>query len=1028
MRSAVLGLLALSLLPALTAAAAETPVDPARLAGLRARSIGPAVMSGKVTAVEGVESDPDVLYAGGAAGGVWKTVNGGTTWKPVFDDQPALSIGAIAVFQAKPEIVWAGTGEGDIHITATSGNGVYRSLDGGKTWNHLGLDGSGQIARIVLHPTDPEVAWVAALGPTYRESPERGVFRTGDGGKTWTKVLSADGWTGAADLAIDPGNPDRLYAALWEHRRWPWFFRSGGPGSGLFVSEDGGRTWKRRTAADGLPEGDLGRIKLAVSRSRPETLYAMVEARTSALLRSGDRGATFRPVNAGPNLYLRPFFFAGLAVDPKDPERLYNLDMTPHVSEDGGHTFRDLLPGQRAHPDFHAIWIDPGDPRHLAFGTDGGLFLSRDRGRTAAFISNLPLGQFYRVAVDQAIPFNVYGGLEDNGSWRGPSDAWEAGGIQEHSWTFVGVDDGSATFPDPVDPDLGYTTAQCGALQRWNLRTGEIKDIMPPPLAQGPGSRLRFNFTGGMALDPFAPGTLYAGSQLVHKSTDRGESWTAISPDLTTNNPEWQHQDESGGLTPDVGGAENFTTITAIAPSSLKRGLLWVGTDDGRVHVTRDGGGRWTSLEAGLVKAGAPSHARVAMIRPSRFDPAAAFVVLDDHRLGDEAPYVFRTGDSGATWKSLATPDLQGYALSLEQDPADRDLLFLGTSRGLWISLDGGRRWMPWRHGIPAVPVTDLAVHPRDHDLVIATFGRGLYVLDDVRPLREISAALLAEPLHLFAIPDARQHWNRQGTAGHGGNAFHGEARDYGALLTVSSARGGAAEIRVEDAAGTRVRTFHETLDSGVNRLAWALERDAFKLSPRGKGQPPRPADPPGPEVPPGRYTVIVKVDESEARRPVRVLPDPRSRNTPADWRARWQAVLRAGRLQDAGITAVERLRKTGDEIEAAVAKLPPGSDLLQAAAGLQSRITAMERRLRIIPEMPLGSPRDELVMEKIWTAVDSLQTSMDPPSPSQLAFLARGEKALAAYLADLDRFYARDVEPFWRRLRATPLAHGAGG
>jgi photosystem II stability/assembly factor-like uncharacterized protein len=892
-----------------------------------------------------------------------------------------------------------GTGEGNVHVSSLSGDGVYRSLDGGKTWSHLGLEGTERISRIVLHPTDPGVAWVAALGPSYRESPERGVFKTEDGGRTWTKVLAVDAKTGAADLAIDPRNPDRLYAAMWEHRRWPWFFRSGGPGSGLYVSDDGGRTWTRRTAADGLPAGELGRIKLAVSRSRPEVVYAMVEARTSALLRSEDGGASFRTVNDGPNLDLRPFYFAALAVDPKEPDRLYNLDLSPHVSEDGGRTFRDLLPGQRIHPDLHAIWIDPGDPRRLAIGTDGGVFLSRDRGRTAAFVPNLPLGQFYRVAVDQEIPYNVYGGLQDNGSWRGPSDAWEAGGIQEHSWTFVGVDDGSAAFPDPADPDLGYTTAQNGALQRWNLRTGEIKDIAPPPLPSGPGARLRFSFTGGMALDPFAPGTLYAGSQFVHRSTDRGESWRVISPDLTTNNPEWQRQAGSGGLTPDAGGAESFTTITAIAPSTLKRGLLWAGTDDGRVHVTRDGGGHWTSIEAHLLKIHAPDHARVAMIRPSRFDPASAFVVLDDHRRGDSTPWVFRTDDFGATWRSLATPDLQGHALALEQDPVDQDLLFLGTARGLWISLDGGRRWMPWRHGLPAVPVTDLVVHPRDHDLVIATFGRGLYILDDIRPLREIGPAVLAEPLHLFAVPDARQHWNRAGTAGHGGNLFHGEGRDYGALLTVSSAQGGPAEIRVEDASGATVRTFHEALDPGINRLAWGLERDTFKLSPRGKGQPPRPPDPPGPEVPPGLYTVVVKLGGSEVRRPVRVLPDPRSRNTPADWQARWKAVLRAGHLQDLGITAVERLRKTREEV---------GAD-----AGLQNRITAMEGRLRLLPDMPLGSSRDELVIEKVWAAVDSLQTSMSPPSPSQLALLDRAEKVLKAYLADLDRFYKEEVEPF---------------
>ncbi|HSS79518.1 MAG TPA: hypothetical protein VLV54_22555, partial [Thermoanaerobaculia bacterium] len=575
--------LGLAFLLAVPGLAADSGVDPARLAGLAVRSIGPAGTSGRVATVEGVESDPNVLYVGGAGGGIWKTVNGGATWEPVFDAQGVLSIGAIAVFQANPAIVWAGTGEANLHHSALAGDGVYRSLDGGKTWSHLGLEGTGHIARIVLHPVNPDVAWVAALGPTYAESPERGVFKTEDGGKTWTKVLFVDAKTGAADLAIDPRNPGKLYAAMWQHRRWPWIFKSGGPGSGLYVSQDGGHTWKRRTVDDGLPEGDLGRIKIAVSRSNSDVVYAMVEAATSALLRSDDGGASFRTVNATPNLHLRPFFFPGLAVDPQWPNRVYDLDMALHVSDDNGRTFRSLLGGQNVHPDLHAIWIDPVDPRHFVLATDGGVAVSRDRGRTAVFLPNLPLGEFYRVAVDQAVPFNVYGGLQDNGAWRGPSDAWGAGGIQDHDWTFVGLDDGSATLPDPADPDAGYSMSQTGSLRRWSLKTGEIKEIQP---AEPAGTHLRFNFVAGMALDPFAPGTLYLGSQRVHKSTDRGDTWTAISPDLTTNNPEWQHQAESGGLTPDVGGAENFTSITAIAPSPLKPGLLWVGTDDGRLHVT----------------------------------------------------------------------------------------------------------------------------------------------------------------------------------------------------------------------------------------------------------------------------------------------------------------------------------------------------------------------------------------------------------------------------------------------------------
>jgi photosystem II stability/assembly factor-like uncharacterized protein len=1023
-RSAVFGLILILLsVPAL---AADSAIDPARLAGLAVRSIGPAGMSGRVATVEGVESDPNVLYVGGAGGGLFKTVNGGATWEPVFDAQPALPIGAIAVFQANPAIVWAGTGEGNLHESALPGDGVYRSLDGGRTWAHLGLEGTSHIARIVLHPTNPDVAWVAALGSMWTENPERGVFKTEDGGRTWTKVLFVDAKTGAADLAIDPRNPGKLYAAMWQHRRWPWIFKSGGPGSGLYVSQDGGRTWKRRTDEDGLPEGELGRIKLAVSRSNPEVVYALVEAATSALLRSDDGGASFRTVNASPNLYLRPFYFAGLAVDPQWPNRVYNLDMSLHVSDDNGRSFRDLLAGQGVHADLHALWIDPADPRRLVIATDGGVFVSRDRGRRAVFVPNLPLAQFYRIAVDQAVPFNVYGGLQDNGKFRGPSDAWEAGGIQDRSWISLGGGDGSATLPDPADPDRGYAAAQQEGFERWDLKTGEMKEIPPPEPA---GVALRFNFTPGFALDPFAPGTLYAGSQLVHKSIDRGDTWTTISPDLSTHNPEWQHQAESGGLTPDVAGAENFTTITVIAPSPLKAGLLWVGTDDGRVHVTHDGGGAWTSVEANLLKVhGVPAHAWVIQIKASRFDPASAFVVLDDHRHGDETPYLLRTDDYGATWRSLATPDLQGHALCLEEDPVDKNLFFAGTSRGLWVSLDGGRRWLPWRNGLPAVAVTDLAVHPRDHDLAIATFGRGLYILDDVRPLRELSASTLAEPLHFFAIPDARQHWIRGGTAGHGADVFHGENRPYGALLTVSALKGGTADVQVADASGKILRTYRWPLDPGINRDAWGLESNAFKLSPRPAGAPPRPPNPPGPEVPPGLYTVTLKLGDAEAKQTVRVLPDPRSRNTEADWQARWAAVLRAGRLQNSAITVVERLLKTRAEVETAAARArtdaPPAARaaLLQTAAGLQKKLNALEKRFRVAPEMPLGVPRDDLVLEKVWFIVDTLQTSMEPPTPTTLAYFETAEKALDAYLVDFNRFYAEDVAAFRKQVAAAGL------
>jgi photosystem II stability/assembly factor-like uncharacterized protein len=769
-------------------AAAGGRVDPDLLAGLAARPIGPATMSGRLPALDVVESNPDVMYAGGAAGGVWKSVNGGLTWTSVFDDQPVASIGAIAVNQANPDIVWVGTGEANPRNSVSIGNGIYRSLDGGRTWAHLGLEKTEHISHIVLHPTDPNVAWVAALGQVWGENPERGVFKTTDGGKSWRRVLYVDPRTGGADLLLDPSNPDKLFAAMWEFRRWPWGFKSGGPGSGLYVSHDGGESWKRYTEEDGLPKGDLGRIGIAISRSSPSIVYALVEAEKSALLRSSDGGQTWKTVNADQRTAERPFYYAQLHVDPQWPNRIYNLTARLQVSEDSGASFNLLGRARDVHGDYHAMWIDPRDPSHMVTGSDGGMAISHDRGETWQFVSTLPLGQYYHVDVDMDRPYNVYGGLQDNGAWRGPSSDWGQGGILNSDWSVIGGGDGFETHPDPEDSMAGYSESQGGDVVRWNLRSREQKLIKPPEAPPGAGlGRLRFNWNAALAQDPFAPGTIYIGSQYVHKSTDRGASWTVISPDLTTNNPQWQQQQKSGGITLDVSAAENFTTLLAIAPSPLQQGVIWTGSDDGRLHVTRDGGKTWTSVEKNVP--GVPANTWIPDILPSKADAASAFVVFDNHRREDFTPYLYRTDDWGKTWKSLATGEIRGYALAVEQDPADRNLLFLGTEFGLYVSFDGGAHWTPWKPGVPTTSVMALKIHPRDLDLVIGTHGRSLFVLDDITPLREVSSATLAEPVHLYSGQPALLYRAVRGFGGiRGGGAgeFQGRNRPYGAMLTFS--------------------------------------------------------------------------------------------------------------------------------------------------------------------------------------------------------------------------------------------------
>jgi photosystem II stability/assembly factor-like uncharacterized protein len=1040
---------------------ARADIDPELLSGMKARSIGPAGMSGRVAAVEAVVANPDIVYVGAATGGVWKSINGGLSWEPVFDDQPVAAVGAVAIFQPSPEIVWVGTGEGNPRNSASVGNGVYRSLDGGQTWTHLGLEKTERVHRIVLHPSDPDTAWVAAMGQMWGENRERGVYKTIDGGRSWKRVLYVDRRTGAADLVIDPGNPRKLFAAMWDYRRWPWSFRSGGPGSGLHVSHDGGATWRRITADDGFPEGDLGRIGVAISPSHPRIVYALVEAEENALYVSRDGGRKWRKAGSGKNLGNRPFYFGDIRVDPEWPDRVYSLWTQVSVSDDGGASFRLLVPRRSIHVDHHALWIHPEDGSRLILGNDGGIAFSTDRGETWRFVANLPLAQYYHIRADNETPYNVYGGLQDNGSWRGPSSVWENGGIRNYHWEELGFGDGFDTIPHPEDTLIGFSMSQRGYLRRWNLRTGEKKDIRPPAPE---GIRLRFNWNAGLALDPFDPDTVYYGSQFVHRSTDRGESWQIISDDLTTDNPEWQKQDQSGGLTPDVTGAENFTSIVAVAPSPVEKGMIWVGTDDGRLHVTRDGGGTWTSVENGLK--GVPADTWIPHIAPSRFDAGTAFVVLDNHRRSDWTPYVYRTDDFGGSWKKLATRDLSGYCLVIEQDPVDPRLLYLGTEFGLWVSLDGGESWLRWNHGVPTVSVMDLAVHPREHDLILGTHGRAVYILDDIRPLRDMSENILAQPIHLFQIPEARQHSVKQprGSWSPGHEEFRGENRPYGALVTFSLNVEGLprpevaeekvrkegeeapqAEIQVRAADGELLRTFEAPVTLGVNRIAWDLRRDAFKAPP---GYEERRSEPRGPEVLPGLYGVRVRYEDHQAESDLRVLPDPRTEISRIDRQAKWDAILQAGRLQETVSEAVVRIHETRGDIALIVARAeaenggsPPDSrsgriearprdaddrrnddhphqDLLDAAGEIDDELAATEKRLWVSPDTKGIVDSSQIPFSRVRYVLRSLTSSWDAPTPAQIAYMKEAESLAQDVLADFNHLYAVEVSAFRRQVR----------
>jgi photosystem II stability/assembly factor-like uncharacterized protein len=1004
-------------------------VDFTLLEGMKARNIGPAGMSGRIGAIDVVNSNQNIIYAGTATGGLWKSTTGGVTWTPILDSLPAASVGAIAIFQASPDIVWVGTGERNRRNSAGVGTGLYKSMDGGATWQPMGLDSTGAIDAIILHPGNPDIAYVGALGNTWAESPHRGVYKTTDGGKTWSKILYVNERTGAGDLVMDPTNPNKLFAAMWEHRRWPWFFTSGGSGSGLYVTHDGGATWRKQTTDDGLPRGELGRIGLDFSWSSPNVVYAVVEAQRSVMLRSNDGGLSWKTVNKERGIAQRPFYYAQVRVDPSNENRVYNVHGTIDLSEDGGKTFETFVPFARVHVDHHALWVSP-DGNTLVDGNDGGVYISRDRGETWQFVLALPLAQFYHINVDMATPFNVYGGLQDNGSWVGPSHVWHNGGIRFYDWREVNFGDGFATISDPTNPRYGYAMSQGGFVVRFDKETGERNAVRP---AHPGGVHLRFNWNAGIAIDPH-DGAIYYGSQFVHKSTDMGNTWTIMSPDLTTNDPAKQKQRETGGLTIDNSSAENHTTILTIAPSPVERGVLWVGTDDGNVQVSRDGGQTWTNVVDRI--RGVPANTWVSHIETSKFEGGTAFVVFDDHRRGNNRPYLFKTTDYGRSWQSLVTLDVEYFLHAIEQDPVNRNVLYLGSEFGMYVSLDGGRRWNLWRHGVPRAPVRALVVHPRDHDLVIGTHGRSAYVVDDIRPLRAMAdnPGILDQPLHLFAIPSAIQHRVAQvaGIRFTADAMFHGENRRYGALLTYHV--GGGVEGGDEDSLKAKIdvldgdsviRTFEGPAKRGFNRTAWNLRHDGFKRL-RDEDDPPEEFLPSGPDVLPGTYTVRVTVGDHEASRSVEVRADPRFTVTSANRQAKRDALVRAGKRQEVGVEAVERLRKARGAIDDVLGKLQEKDD--NGTTALRDTGDSLKKRLERIEDDFTG-PRDiqgfssdpNAFFSKIRLAYGQMSSSWEAPTQAQRIMLEQAEARLTELLPIVNAALTQGLTQF----REQALAHG---
>lgn len=859
------------------AAHAQIEIDSNTFGSLEARSIGPAVMSGRISAIDGVSAYPTVLYVGSASGGLWKSEDGGIDFDPVFDGDNPQSIGAVRVDPANPETVWVGTGESWVRNSVSIGDGVYRSTDGGDSWQHMGLEDSERIGAIRISSLDGNTVFVCALGHLWDDNQQRGVFRTTDGGESWDKVLYVDQRTGCADLDLDPTNPNIVYAGMWEHRRYPDFFESGGPGSALYRSMDGGDTWQKMT--EGLPEGTIGRSAIAVAPSRPTTVYATVEAEETALYRSDDMGRHWRKMDTSSNVQMRPFYFSELVIDPSDHERVYKPGFTLTVSVDGGDSFSSMFgPGFSVgiHPDHHALWIDPSDPKTLFLGTDGGVYASYDYANHWRLIGQLPVSQFYHVSHDDQWPYNVYGGLQDNGSWTGPSQA--PGGIQAKHWDNVGFGDGFWVFADTADPNIIYSEYQGGQLLRVDRRLGEIKRIAP--VARDNEEKLRFNWNTPLQLSHHSDTRLYYGSQYLHVSDDRGESWRTISEDLTTDSPERQRQEKSGGISIDNTTAENNATLYTISESPLDPDLIWTGSDDGRLHVTRDGGQSWTDLTSNVP--GVPRGTWVSRVEASTHNPDSAFVTFDGHRTGDMRTYVLKTEDGGRSWKSLVGEGIEGYAWVIKQDPVNPNLLFLGTELGLYVTLDGGTNWARFTGNLPKVAVHDIVIHPDEHDVILGTHGRGVYIIDDISPLRALTSETLGESVALLPSRPATMISGGQLQSFGANESFVGNNPPQAAMITYYMKRRhlfGDLVIRVYDADNELITTLPGGKRKGINRVQWPMRLKPPKFPPATSLVPGFL----GPRVPEGTYRIELVKGKQTVEGEVTLVADPRSPHSKED-------------------------------------------------------------------------------------------------------------------------------------------------
>ena len=993
---------------------AEVKIKSSTFGGLAARSIGPAAMGGRIASIDAVMQDRLTIYVGAAGGGVWKSINGGTTFKSVFDKH-TQAIGAVTIDRANPDTVWVGTGESWVRNSVSVGDGVYITTDAGDNWTHMGLKDTERISRIIVHPTDSDTVYVCATGHLWNANEQRGVFKTTDGGKNWEKVLYVDENTGCGSIDIDPQQPDILYASMWQFRRRPYDFKSGGPGSGLYKTSDGGKTWKKLTA--GLPDGELGRIAVAVAPSRPSTVYATVECENTAMYRSDDVGETWSRTGSTGAVEARPFYFSLLLVDPGDFNRVYKPASSTAVSNDGGETFSGLMGS--THADHHAFWINPNNHDQLMVGTDGGLYLSYDRGVNWNFLQVLPISQFYHVSYDMNDPYNVYGGLQDNGSWRGPSQA--PGGIQNKHWDNIGFGDGFHAHIDHGDSDIAYVEWQGGRIQRVRMSTGESKDIQPLPTEQD-APKLRFNWNSPVHLSPNRTDTLYIGAQFLFRTRDRGESWDQISGDLTTNDPEKQRQIESGGLTPDNSTAENHCTIYTISESPRDEDVVWVGTDDGNVQVTRNGGKAWTNVTGNLP--GAPPATWVTSIDASHHQPGTAYVTLDGHRTGDMKTYVYKTTDFGASFASMATDDIEGYSLVIKEDTVNPDLLFLGTEFGLYISIDGGSNWARFDEDLPKVGVRDIAIHPREHDLILATHGRGVYIIDDITALRHLTKAVLESPVAMLPSRPAQARIPAGVQMFSGDDEFVGSNPPSSAQITYYLKKRhvfGDMRLEIYDQQGELITTLPAKKRVGLNRVGWSMRSKPPKVAPAASLVP-QMASFIGPHVAEGTYTVKLIKGKETYEGAIEVVGDPRADYTAEDKALQDKTVNELYRMTERLTYIVDAILDLQSEARKRSETLAEGNELRKALKELDDVLEAYRKTLVATRKGGFIAGEEQL-REKVTGLYGTVNGFEGRPTDSHLAYKVVLARDLAAAEKKFEELAASRLAELNPQLEARSLA-----